>query len=814
MKKSFGVFAGAALAVALTLVGCQTAKPIAPAQSVIRVEEPGFAPQGNAEHSSIEMALLFGNGESIKSWTVSIMANGLTLKSWTGTAAYLPASQTWDGNDDNGTAAREGTYTARLTVDYVKTYQSVTEDSSSFILDRTPPAGSITLEPAHFVPSDQGVTAPVTLHIEATSKVATMASWKLDMYDVARGLVKSFSGLWPGNTATWDGSTLNGGFVTPTTTYEAVATVSDEFGLSSELKVDVPVTDIPMATQQNLVQPNASGFSPLSESLPKSIDFAPTFGNVDALKSWKISVVQTDVGVQKTWTGDAASLPQTITWDGRTASGIFAPEGSYAAILSIDYGKSFQPVLVRSAAFLLDITPPGANVSVSPAKLAGDRKGGIQPVTFTLYGNSLIAGLKDWTLGVLDTRRKAVASFEGTWPPVAPVWNGSLAGGGKADPTQAYTYVARIRDEFGNVGEARGSLATGELPVVQGVVSVTPKTEGFSPSMSKVMVLAVAYGQPDAVTSWKLTIGSAGSGVMKTFNGSAQGLPRTLSWDGKTDQGTLAADGSYTAKLSVSYGRVFAPATVNSSTFLLVTAPPTGSINLSDPLFSPIVGSSTITLTIAASSELAKIDSWTMDIYDPGGNVFRSFAGKWPADTAVWDGKGTGGDLVQSAEDYPVVAKIRDEFGNIGTVNANVPTDILVEKTATGYRILASRIFFKAFTADYKNVPPEIAKQNLARLDALSAKLKKFPDYKIRMMGHAVMINWNKPAAGRAEQQAILIPLSKARAEAMKAALIERGLDASRFTAEGVGASDQMVPDSDYKDRWQNRRVAFFLDRQ
>ena len=94
MKKNLGVFTGAAFFLALALVGCQTTKPIAPAQSVIRVEEAGFAPQGNAEHSSIEMALLFGNGESIKSWTVSIMANGLTLKSWTGTAAYLPASST------------------------------------------------------------------------------------------------------------------------------------------------------------------------------------------------------------------------------------------------------------------------------------------------------------------------------------------------------------------------------------------------------------------------------------------------------------------------------------------------------------------------------------------------------------------------------------------------------------------------------------------------------------------------------------------------------------------------------------------------
>ena len=137
-----------------------------------------------------------------------------------------------------------------------------------------------------------------------------------------------------------------------------------------------------------------------------------------------------------------------------------------------------------------------------------------------------------------------------------------------------------------------------------------------------------------------------------------------------------------------------------------------------------------------------------------------------------------------------------------------------MEKIATGYRILASRIFFKAFTADYKDVPPELAQQNMARLDALAAKLKKFPDYKIRMVGHAVMINWDKPKAGQEEQKAILIPLSKARAEAVKAALVDRGLDAGRFATEGVGASDQLVPDSNYKDRWQNRRVALFLDKE
>jgi outer membrane protein OmpA-like peptidoglycan-associated protein len=265
----------------------------------------------------------------------------------------------------------------------------------------------------------------------------------------------------------------------------------------------------------------------------------------------------------------------------------------------------------------------------------------------------------------------------------------------------------------------------------------------------------------------------------------------------------------------VDYGSSFGAGTARSATFVLAVTPPTGTISLSTSLYSPMESADTITLTLAAAgSGRAGIDSWTMDIYDPGGNVFRSFSAKWPANTAVWNGRSAGGELVQSAEDYPVVAKVRDQFGNVGTVKATVPVDILVEKTQRGYRILASRIFFKAFTADYNDVASDLAEQNSARLDQLAAKLRKFPGYNITIVGHAVMINWDKPLAGKEEQDKILIPLSKARADAVEAALVERGLEQNRFSTDGVGASDQLVPDSNYKDRWQNRRVALFLQKE
>jgi outer membrane protein OmpA-like peptidoglycan-associated protein len=611
------ILRGAGVAVLLlgAILGCQTAKPalVAPAESAIQVEKSGFSPAGATGQNSIDISLLFGNGDAIKSWKVELTSTGKVQKTWTGDSKYLPTSLTWDGKSDSGTMAPEGTYTAKLSIDYTSKYQPVSEDSKSFVLDISPPTGTIAMDPAQFTPSENGVQGPLTLTINASSALAHMDSWSLDVLDPAGGLVKNWSGQWPGTTATWDGSSMNGGFVIPATTYQATATVRDEYGNSSQLKAEIPVA-----------------------ALPK-----------------KAAVV-------------AAQTP--------------AP------------------------------------------------------------------------------------------PPPKP-----------------------------------------------GQLAVVAKSPGFSPNgdtLANTITLLLGFGQPSAVVLWNVTISTPGAGRQKTYSGSGSEQPASLVWDGKSDRGAMSPEGVYTATLSVDFGTAFAPGTATSQSFVLDLTPPTGTISLSSALFSPIESSDTINLKLAASSKLAKIDSWTMDIYDPGGNVFRSFTKKWPSDTAVWDGKGTKGEMVQSAEDYPVVAKIRDQFGNIGTVKATVPVDILVEKRGNGYRILASRIFFKAFTADYKDVPPELAQQNMSRLDALAAKLKKFTAYNIKMVGHAVMIYWDKPAAGREEQQSILIPLSKARAEAVSAALVDRGLDAARFTIEGVGASDQLVPDSDYKDRWQNRRVALFLEKE
>ena len=354
----------------------------------------------------------------------------------------------------------------------------------------------------------------------------------------------------------------------------------------------------------------------------------------------------------------------------------------------------------------------------------------------------------------------------------------------------------------------------GQAQATTGTLSVTPESAGFSPKGEPAAInLALSYGANESVKTWKLEFLDSSQRAQKTFNGDGSNLPAAVSWDGKNDSGSFAPEGTYTARLSVDYGGAFKPGTATSAPFVLDITPPAGSVTLSDPLFSPIEGSPTITLTVDASSSIAKIDSWKMEIDDPEDHPFQTFEAKWPTKTAVWNGKGLNGDLVVSAEDYPVLVKVRDEYGNVGELKSVVPVDILVEKTPTGYRIVSSRIFFKPYTADYQDVRPDLAAQNMRRLDDMAAKLKRFPAYTIKLVGHAVMIHWDDKALGEIEQRDVLLPLSKARAEAVLDALIQRGLKAATFITEGVGASDQLVPDSDLENRWKNRRVAFFIEK-
>jgi outer membrane protein OmpA-like peptidoglycan-associated protein len=182
-----------------------------------------------------------------------------------------------------------------------------------------------------------------------------------------------------------------------------------------------------------------------------------------------------------------------------------------------------------------------------------------------------------------------------------------------------------------------------------------------------------------------------------------------------------------------------------------------------------------------------------------------------PAETIIWHGISDDGELVQAAETYPLLFTITDELGNSVTVRKDINVDILVIKEGDRLKIRISSIYFAPNTADYLTVEEEKAEKNKQTLKRLAEILNKYNQYRIRIEGHAVMVHWENPQRAKQEQEEELIPLSKARAEAVKKALVGYGVAENRMTTEGVGGSQPIVPHSDLENRWKNRRVEFIL---
>ena len=86
-------------------------------------------------------------------------------------------------------------------------------------------------------------------------------------------------------------------------------------------------------------------------------------------------------------------------------------------------------------------------------------------------------------------------------------------------------------------------------------------------------------------------------------------------------------------------------------------------------------------------------------------------------------------------------------------------------------------------------------------LDGIAAALVAFPDLKVRIEGHT-------DSSGRDETN---LSLSQARAEAVMAALVARGVAADRLTAVGLGKERPIASNNTAAGRAQNRRVELYV---
>jgi hypothetical protein len=577
--------------------------------------------------------------------------------------------------------------------------------------------------------------------------------------------------------------------------------------------------------EASAISADDAGFWPAQGSRKAEMGLSVRVGNADLVAAWRVDIVPIKEGSKpvRSFSGGAADVPEALSWDGGADSGSAAPEGGYVARLAVDYGGARDPAATASAPFSLCLSPPEPVLIAKPSRLEPTPGGVKEPVAFEIGARPALAPIDSWSLDVIAPDGSTFRGYAGSWPaegaPAAIEWGGDAESGAFVEAGKRYAAVLSVEDAYGHAASTQVSVAVADLPFVSEKSSVQPWTSGFSPNGDGIMDgmdYSLSFGHRESLRAWAFDIVHAEKGVVRSFE-PAEGasLPESLSWDGLDSSGAAAPEGRYVAVLRLDYGKAFSPATARSPVFTLSVTPPELSVSTSPALFSP--GSdgpgSTLRFELSASSPLARMADWRIEVIDPGDSVFARFNGTWPAGAVEWDGRGDDGSLVESAESYGVVARVRDEFGNVAQATGRIDVDILVVKEGDRYRVAVTGIVFKGYTDDFEDLPAERVSLNMSTLDRLAEKFKKFPDYKIHLIGHAVMINWDDPNLGIPEQRAILLPLSKARADAIAKALAARGIEAKRMSTEGVGATRQLVPDSDLVNRWKNRRVEFYLEK-
>lgn len=710
----------------------------------------------------------------------------------------------WDGRSDNGEFVVDGEYRYQLEAWDARDNRA-RSPLLKVIVDNTPPFVELSYAYAVFSPNADGRRDALTINQRHSTEEER---WDGEFQSAAGSIVKSLN--WSGRLSdfNWDGRN-DAGTLSRDGQYTYVVRSTDLAGNSAsymleEITIDTRPSPITLDLDLRSFSPNADGKKDL-------LRFYPKLTRSEDVVEWQLDVVDEEGDAGRTMAGKGVP-PGLIVFDGKDAKGQRLSDGFYLGLLSVLYGNGDNPT-AASPQFQIDTTMPRAALSAPYLLFSPDGDG--RKDTLTIRQSTSLEKL--WTAEIMNGANQLVkkASWQGTMLEV--IWDGTDDSGLRV-PDGRYTYRITSTDEAENTNtiELKG-IRIDTRPTT---VSVSPGTGGFSPNSDGVMdniILNISAGQQEEIESWKLTLVQRDGTVKKTFAGEADSpLPARISWNGRGDDGKIT-EGMYQGRLSVDYEKGNL-AEAQSTLFQLDITPPQISLKFSPQPFSPDADGVDDALSIRIEAkDSSPIEDWVVKIVDPMEHDFASFNGRSMPASLTWNGRSRDGELVQSAEDYPVYVTVRDNLWNAATVRSIIPVDVLVMRDGDKLKIIISSIYFKPYTADYTDksaIDPERVEKNLKTLDRLAEILKKYQGYKIQLEGHAVMIYWDQPAKAKTEQEDVLLPLSQERARVIKDALVKRGVRADRMTTTGFGGLYPVVPHGDLDNRWKSRRVEFILVKQ
>ena len=779
-------------------------KSVQPTPVAIAIERSAFSPNGDGTADFLRMLLDVPTTEGAEEWQVTVhqlsrrggAARDRSFVFARG-SGVPPAKLDFAGLDGGGARLADGRYDARLQVSY-RNGNRPAATSPEFIIDTIAPDTAVTASTRVFSPDGDGNRETVTFFQEATAEEV----WRGEILDAAGERIRRYE--WqrtPDPTLVWDGTTEEG-TLAPDGRYLYRLTGVDAAGNArtsapAEVRLDTGETGVLLSAGEKIFSPNADG-------VRDTVSVFPRVERPEAVAEYTATIAPagSDGDTLRRLSGNA--VPERLTWDGFDTAGRRAADGEYRLSLSVRYTNgSVETASIDG--LTVDTTAPTVTIAADYTLFSPDDDGRRDTVSIRQNGSSESL----WEGMIVDADGETVRSYFWKGEPADVTWDGTDAAGNVV-PNGTYGYQVHSRDAAGN--EITRSLTGLVVDTRDTDVFVTATSDAISPNSDGYRddTLIRSYvSLTDGVERWELVITDETGAPIRSFSGETLESRGEFPWDGTDAEGRMV-EGEFTPVLTVWYEKGDRPR-ARGPQILVDASAPEISVDLDPIPFSPdndgVDDELSIGLSVSDRSDIAR---WRFRILDRTGAYFNQFSGRGaPADELTWNGRAADGELVISAEDYPYIFEVTDVLGNTAVTEGRIPVDILVVRDNGRLKVQIADITFAPNSAELiTDEFTERGAKNRAIITRLAEVFAKYDTYDIRIEGHAVNITGTER-----EEREELQPLSEARADSVRQALIDEGLNPRRLSVAGRGGTEPIVPHTDLDNRWKNRRVEFVLVR-
>lgn len=200
-----------------------------------------FSPNGDKVKDTLTFTLGGDDLNSIANWTLTINDRlGAGLRHITGNGLWAKPTYVWQGHGDDRKLLPDGTYNARLALEYLNGLSAVS-DPVNLLLDSTPPKLSVELSPPLYSPDETSVDKTLSITI-GYQDLAPAVDYSFKIADPMGTGFYEFKGPGvPAEPLKWDGRSASGELVQSAEDYPYALTVRDTAGNTGTVTGKIPI---------------------------------------------------------------------------------------------------------------------------------------------------------------------------------------------------------------------------------------------------------------------------------------------------------------------------------------------------------------------------------------------------------------------------------------------------------------------------------------------------------------------------------------------------------------------------------------------